>query len=121
MKSEKQNIISLQQKIKILNNKKNSYSKLYEYNKNLVEQNTELNNNLKDSEKIKKEQEKLINSLTKEINILKGGINLNDSETLNQLANTYLALKESLLKTSGLSQSDTNHKKKKNKSKNKNI
>ena len=94
MKSEKQNILSLQQKIKILNTKKDSYPKLYEYNKNLTEQNIELNNNLKDSEKIRQEQEKLINSLTKEINILKGGINLNDPETLNNLANTYLALKE---------------------------
>ena len=56
--------------------------------------------------------------MAKEINILKGGINLNDSETLNQLANIYLALK-----ISGLSQSDTNHKKKKIKVKlkNKNI
>ena len=122
MKSEKQNILSLQQKIKILNNKKNSYPKLYEYNKNLIEQNNELNNNLKDSEKIRHEQEKLIKSLTKEINILKGGINLDDPETLNNLANTYLALKESLMKTSGLSQSEhNNHKKKRNKSKNKKI
>ena len=121
MKSEKQNILSLQQKIKILNTKKNSYSKLYEYNKNLVEQNTELNNNLKDSEKIKKEQEKLINSLTKEINMLKGGVNLNDSENINQITNTYLALKESLMKSSGLSQSEQHNKKKKNKCKNKNI
>ena len=124
MKSEKQNILSLQQKIKILNTKKDSYPKLNEYNKNLTEQNIELNNNLKDSEKIRQEQEKLINSLTKEINIFKGGINLNDPETLNNLANTYLALKESLMKTSGLSQSEqkSNHNKnKKKKSKNKNI
>ena len=115
MKSEKQNILSLQQKIKILNTKKDSYPKLNEYNKNLTEQNIELNNNLKDSEKIRQEQEKLINSL-------KGGINLNDPETLNNLANTYLALKESLMKTSGLSQSEqkSNHNKiKKKKSKNK--
>ena len=54
--------------------------------------------------------------MAKEINILKGGINLNDSETLNQLANIYLALK-----ISGLSQSDTNHKKKKIKVKLKRI
>ena len=44
MKSEKQNILSLQQKIKILNTKKDSYPKLNEYNKNLTEQNIELNN-----------------------------------------------------------------------------
>ena len=109
MKSEKQNILSLQQKIKILNTKKDSYPKLYEYNKNLKEQNVELKNNLKDSEKIRHEQEKLIQSLTKEIKILKGGINLNDTETLNQLADTYLALKESLMKTSELSQSEKNY------------
>jgi hypothetical protein len=89
MKSEKQNILSLQQKIKILNTKKDSYSKLYEYNKNLTEQNIELNNNFNDSEKIKQEQEKIINSLTKEINLLKGGINLGGSQTLNKLANIY--------------------------------
>ena len=62
MKSEKQNIISLQQKIKILNNKKDCYPKLYEYNQNLMVQNSELLNNLKESEIIKLEQEKLIRS-----------------------------------------------------------
>ena len=53
--------------------------------------------------------------------MLKGGVNLNDSENINQITNTYLALKESLMKSSGLSQSEQHNKKKKNKCKNKNI
>ena len=36
----------------------------------------------------------------REINILKNGINLNDPQTLEQLADTYNKLKESLLKSS---------------------
>ena len=59
------------------------------------------------------EQEKLIRSLKKEIEILKGGLNLNDPEALNYLAETYQAMKESLLKSSQQSQNN----KKKNKKK----
>ena len=55
---------------------------------------------MKESEKIKLEQEKLIRSLNNEIDILKNGINLNDPQTLEQLADTYNKLKESLLKSS---------------------
>ena len=109
MKSEKQNIISLQQKIKILNNKKDCYPKLYEYNQSLTEQNNQLLNHLKESDNIRTEQEKLIRSLQKEIQILKGGLNLNDPEALNYLAETYQAMKESLLKSS--QQSQNNNKK----------
>ena len=113
MKSEKQNIISLQQKIKILNNKKECYPKLYEYNKNLMAQNSELLNNLKESNNIRIEQEKLIRSLQKEIDILKGGLNLNDPQALNYLAETYQAMKESLLKASQQSQNNKKKSRKK--------
>ena len=115
MKSEKQNIISLQQKIKILNNKKDCYPKLYDYNKDLTKQNNELLKNLKESDNIRKEQEKLIRSLQREIDILKGGLNLNDPETLSYLAQTYQAMKESLLKTSQQNINTQNNPKKKNK------
>ena len=119
MKSEKQNIISLQQKIKILNNKKDCYPKLYDYNKDLTRQNNELLKNLKESDNIRLEQEKLIRSLQKEIDILKGGLNLNDPETLNYLAQTYQAMKESLLKTSQQNYNTQNNPKKKIKKNNK--
>ena len=119
MKSEKQNIISLQQKIKILNNKKDCYPKLYEYNQKLIGQNSELMKNLKESDNIRMEQEKLIRSLQKEIDILKGGLNLNDPEALNYLAETYQAMKESLLKSSQNSQIMKNKNKKNKLTKNK--
>ena len=75
-------------------------------------QNAELMKNLKESDIIRIEQEKLIRSLQKEIDILNGGLNLNDPESLNYLAATYQAMKESLLKSSQQSQ---NIKKKKGK------
>ena len=44
MKSEKQNILSLQQKIKILEKKHEKYPELVEYNNTLNEQNIMLKN-----------------------------------------------------------------------------
>ena len=59
----------------------------------------------------------MIRSLQKEIDILKGGLNLNDPEALNYLAETYQAMKESLLKTSQQSQINKKKPKKKQKGK----
>jgi len=85
-----------------------------------VNNNEELKYTIETEDKIgKMKQEKLIRSLNKEIEILKGGPNLNDPEALNYLAETYQAMKESLLKASQQSQNNRKRNAKKNSYKNK--
>ena len=111
LKSEKQNIISLQQRIKMLKNKKDSYPQLYEYNQSLLQQNNVLINNLRDAENIRTEQEKLIRSLQKEIDILNKGLNLNNLDALKFLEETYQGMKESLLRSTNEQRNDKKNKK----------
>ena len=115
LKSEKQNILSLQQKIKMLKNKKDSYPQLYEYNQSLLQQNNVLINNLRDAENIRNEQEKLIRSLQKEIQILNTGLNLDNLDALKFLEETYQGMKESLLKSTNEQRNDKKEMKNKKK------
>ena len=91
MKSEKQNIISLQQKIKILEKKHEKYPELVEYNNTLNEQNIMLKNNLNILDDVRKKQSLLIEALKNEIygiksnrNFLNKNDNDNDNDNYNE-------------------------------------
>jgi len=90
MKSEKQNIISLQQKIKILEKKHEKYPELVEYNNTLNEQNIMLKNNLNILDDVRKKQSLLIEALKNEIYRIKNKGNfLNKNDNDNDNENEY--------------------------------
>ena len=99
----------------MLKNKKDSYPQLYEYNQSLLQQNNVLINNLRDAENIRNEQEKLIRSLQKEIQILNTGLNLDNLDALKFLEETYQGMKESLLKSTNEQRNDKKEMKNKKK------
>ena len=71
MKKEKDNVITFQQKIKVLEKKFEKYIELIEFNKTLKEQNYILLNNLNYSDDVIKKQARLIEVLQKQIKKVK--------------------------------------------------
>ncbi len=97
--SENQNIISLENKIKIISKKNENYNQLVEYNKKLFSQSELLKKQIYESENIRNEQSKLIRSLQKEIEILRMRIDNSEENNIENLTELYEEMKNSLLKS----------------------
>ena len=99
--SEEESINHLEKKIKQVNKKNKNFEKLVEYNKQLFSQEELLKKQIVESETIRKEQSKLIRSLQREIDMLRGEV---DTSNLANIAEIYQEMKESLLKSGTQSQ-----------------
>lgn len=93
---ERKKINQLEKTIKTNKKKNSNYSTLIDYNKQLISQEELLINQITESENIRKEQSKLIRSLQREIDMLRGDI---DENNLNNIAEVYQSMKESLIES----------------------
>ena len=96
IKAEEMSIKSIQMKIKQINKKNSNFNKLVEYNKKLFAQEELLKRQIIESEKIRKEQSKLIRSLQREIDMFRADA---DTNNYSNIAEMYQQMKESLLKS----------------------
>ncbi|MCQ2818314.1 MAG: hypothetical protein MJ252_13690, partial [archaeon] len=94
--TEKEEIKGLEKRINKINKKNSSYDKLVTFNKKLFKQEEVMRKQIKNSENIRKEQSKLIKSLKREVEMLRGDIDYNN---LSNIAEVYQQMKNSLLKS----------------------
>lgn len=91
---EKKKFRHLEKTIKANKKKIVNYNTLINYNKQLIRQDEILVSQITESENIRKEQSKLIQSLQREIDMLRGDV---DENNLNNIAEVYQDMKESLM------------------------